>query len=310
MSALAVWDAARVLRLGPLAAVDALEAALVAGLDPEADPPRAVIDAPSGQLLLMPSVGGAHAGVKLATVGPGNPRRGLPRIQGLYILLDAATLTPVALLDGAALTTLRTPAVSALAVRHLASPGARRLVVFGTGPQAEGHVTALRMVRPLEEVVVVGRDEERVRALVARCADGGLTAWAGGPDAVAEADVVACCTTARSPLFDGRALPAHATIVAMGSHEPDAREVDDETVRRSTVVAESRAAALREAGDLVQAVRAGVLRPEQVGNLAELVAGSLRPEPDRPRLFASVGMAWEDLVVAAATHARDDESGP
>ncbi|MER6425712.1 hypothetical protein [Streptomyces sp. NPDC001137] len=114
------------------------------------------------------------------------------------------------------------------------------------------------------------------------------------------ADLVACCTTARTPLFDGSLLPATATVVAVGSHEPEAREVDETAVARSTVVVEAMSAALREAGDVVQAIEAGALDPQSLVGLADLVRGKAELPPGRPRFFKSVGMAWEDLVVAAA----------
>jgi ornithine cyclodeaminase len=92
-------------------------------------------------------------------------------------------------------------------------------------------------------------------------------------------------------------VPAHAVVVAVGSHEPDAREVDGELVARAEVYVESRAAALREAGDLI------IPSVDRVaGDLAELVTGRVRVAGDRPRLFKSVGMAWEDLVVAVTAY--------
>jgi ornithine cyclodeaminase len=219
----------------------------------------------------------------------------------VYLLLDAATLTPLALLDGAALTSLRTPAVSAVAVRRLSTVDSRRLVVFGTGPQAWGHVEAVRAVRPVEHVDVVGRRAGPVEDLVARCRAAGLSAAAAVPEAVAEADIVCCCTTARVPLFDSALLPDHATVVAVGSHEPDAREVDAALVRRAATVVEARSVALREAGDIIQA---GPPDPGALATLDELVRGLVTVAPDRPRLFKSTGMAWEDLVVAAAAYER------
>lgn len=301
ITGLALVDGAELRRRVSMArAVAALTEALRAGLDPEGDVPRAAVEVPAGQLLLMPSFAGRHAGVKIAGVAPANPARGLPRIVATYLLLEAATLRPVALLDGSALTLLRTPAVSAVAVRRLAVPDARRLVVFGAGPQAWGHVEALRVVRPLDSVGVVARTPGRAAELVRRCRDAGLAAEAVTAEAVADADVVACCTSAREPLFDGRAVPAHAAVVAMGSHEPTAREVDTALVRRATVVVEARAAAFREAGDLCVPLAAGEVTREAVaGNLAELVRGEVALAPDRPRLFKGVGMSWQDLVVAA-----------
>ena len=286
-------------RLPHAAAVDALEAALRGGLDPEADPPRSFVPAAGGELLVMPSAAGGGLGVKLVTVG------GEPRVQGVYVLFDGETLAPAALLDGIGLTDVRTSAVSALAVRHLAAREPRRLVVFGSGPQARAHVAALRAIAPIEHVAVVGRDRARAEALARELAarHGGLEAQAASADAVAGADVVCCCTTAREPLFDGDAVPEEAVVVAIGSHEPQAREVDERLAGRATVVVESRASALREAGDVIQAIEAGALREDELVALAELVRGDASPAPGRPRFFKSSGMAWEDLVLAAAVQA-------
>jgi ornithine cyclodeaminase/alanine dehydrogenase-like protein (mu-crystallin family) len=263
-------------RLSATAAIDALEAALLAGLDPEADPPRSALAVGDGELLVMPSAAAGHAVVKLVTVG------GEPRIQGVCVVFDAATLAPVALVDGIALTNVRTPAVSALAVRALAAPDARRLLVFGRGPQAHGHVEAIRAVRPIEHVDMVGRDA------------------VGASELVRAADIVCCATTAREPLFDGSLVADHATVVAIGSHEPEAREVDDALVGRATVVVESRVSALREAGDVIGAIAAGALREADLVTLADVVCGRVDVDPQCPRLFKSTGMAWEDAVVASA----------
>ncbi|MFE9254253.1 ornithine cyclodeaminase family protein [Streptomyces sp. NPDC006879] len=290
--------------LTPSGAADALAVALRSGVDPESCPHRSAVPVPSGELLLMPAAGARYSGVKVAGVAPGNTARGLPRITGSYLLLDGPTLHPVALIDGAALTALRTPAVSALALRHLAPPEARRLLLFGAGPQAHGHLdAALAAVPALAEVVVVGRDPARTGQLVARAAGQGLEARVGGPGDAAEADVIICCTTAREPLFDGALVSAGAVVVAVGSHEPAAREVDSALVRRSAVFVEARAAALREAGDLLVPEAEGVIGPGHVyGTLADLVAGRRAARPGYPQLFKSVGMGWEDLAVAEALY--------
>ncbi|MEU9420357.1 ornithine cyclodeaminase family protein [Streptomyces sp. NPDC048272] len=299
------WTAARMAGLlTPAAAADALADALRAGFDPETCPPRTALPVPGGELLLMPAAFGGYAGVKVAGVAPGNPVRGLPRITGSYLLLDGPTLSPLALFDGAALTALRTPAVSALALRYLA-PGDRppRMVLFGSGPQAYGHLEAVLAVRRPADVVVVARDPAGAGKLAAHARDLGLPARTGTASAVADADLIVCCTTAREPLFDGRLVAPGATVVAVGSHEPDARETDSALVRRAVVYVESRAAALREAGDLLVPEAEGLLGAGHVaGTLADLVAGRLPPpgRADSPRLFKSVGMAWEDLAVAVA----------
>ncbi|MBT2407757.1 ornithine cyclodeaminase family protein [Streptomyces sp. ISL-87] len=299
--------------LTPAAAADALADALRAGHDPETDPPRTALPVPGGELLLMPVASGAYAGVKIAGVAPANPERGLPRITGSYLLLDGPTLRPLALLDGAALTALRTPAVSALALRYLAPGGPPlRLVLFGSGPQAYGHLEAVLAVRELSRAIVVARDPVGAEKLAAHARTLGVSARTGTPADVAGADLVICCTTARTPLFDGRLVPAGAVVVAVGSHEPEARETDTALVRRAAVYVESRAAALREAGDLLVPESEGAIGPGHItGTLADLVAGRMPTagRPSCPQLFKSVGMAWEDLAVAVAMYRATGATG-
>lgn len=313
-------DAATLLRLvDPEAAVDALEQALLDGHAPGRTPPRSHVEATHGQVLLMPSEIGAWWGLKAVSIAPENPAAGLPRIQGLYLLMDAATLGPRLLVDAVALTTLRTPAVSALALRHLVPGPVRRLVVFGTGPQGFGHVTALHATgpgrAPLDRVTVVCRDAGRGSLAVQGFRAGHpalpeidvlpVADAAGVRAALAGADVVVCATTAREPLFDSALLGPQACVVAVGSHEPGAREVDSALVARATVVVESPLAGPREGGDLVIPERAGEL-PDgfRAHDLAALVRGEVPLEAGRPRFFKSCGEAWEDLVVAALAAER------
>jgi ornithine cyclodeaminase/alanine dehydrogenase-like protein (mu-crystallin family) len=258
-------------------AADSLEAALEHGLDPEVDTPRHAVSFDSGELLVMPSAVGRYATVKLVTVG------GTPRIQGFCAVFEPRTLAPVAILDGAALTTIRTAAISLVAARRLAPPRPRRLLIFGRGPQGLRHAEALEREFDLEEVSFAVRDS--CSAEVTRL--------------VSEADVICCATNSRTPLFDGRAVSDRALVIAIGSHEPTAREVDEHLVGRATLVVEAVRATLREAGDLIMA---GV-RANQVVNLAQLVSG-WQPPPGRPRLFKSTGMSWEDNVVANAIIGR------
>jgi ornithine cyclodeaminase/alanine dehydrogenase-like protein (mu-crystallin family) len=283
-------------------AVGAVAEAVRAGMGTA--PPRQTVDTSTGQILLMPAELEQFAGVKVVTIAPANPERGLPRINGVYVLFDAATLVPIAQLDAPALTAVRTAAVSALAVDRLAPSDASRLVVFGAGPQAHAHVAALAAIRPVRSVDVVARTVANADAVARTAAKLGLAArtvaTSDATRVVAAADLVACCTTARAPLFDSTGLPAQATVVAVGSHEPQARELDAALIRRATVVVESRASA-RTAGDVVLA---GEVDDVVAGDLADLLAGRISVEPGRPRVFKSVGEAWEDLAVAAAIYTR------
>jgi ornithine cyclodeaminase len=266
-------DVAR--HLTPSIAIDALEAALVAGFDPETDPPRRFVGLERGDLIMMPSELGGHLAVKLVTIG------GDPRVQGVVVVFSSETLAPVALIDGIALTNVRTSAVSALAVRHLARADAARLLIFGRGPQAHAHVEAISAIRPIAHVDLVGREA------------------AGAPELVAAADVICCCTTSSTPLFDGSLVRDGAAVVAIGTHDADARETDDALAARATVVVESRTSALREAGDVICAIESGALASGSLVTLAELARG-VAPLGSGPRLFKSSGMSWEDAVMAGA----------
>jgi ornithine cyclodeaminase/alanine dehydrogenase-like protein (mu-crystallin family) len=295
--------------LRPRDAVRALEEALRAGLDPSVTPPRSAVSTPQGELLLMPATGADAVGVKVVSVAPGNAGRGLPRIQGVYVLFDGATLTPRAVLDGAALTTLRTPAVSVAAVRPALAREQRplRVVVFGAGPQAAGHLRTLADTQrptsrhgPGLDATVVVRDVPRavlppMDGVSTRLVGAGSTAVRA---ALAAADVVVCATTARRPLFPADAVSDRAVVIAVGAHELEACEVEPALAARAQVVVEDRATALREAGVVRAAVEAGQLAAQDVVAIRDVVVGTAQVPSDRPLLFVSVGMAWEDLVVA------------
>lgn len=282
-------------------AITSLEQALLSGLEPEKSLPRSSVPLERGSFLLMPGEHGGYAGVKVVTVAPENHKRQLPKIQGNYLLFDSDSLRPLVLIDGVALTAIRTPAVSALAIHHLAPAGAVSLLVFGAGPQALYHVRAVAAVRELTTVTVVGRSETRSRAFVDQLRSEGYDACRGNASDVADADVITCCTSAREPLFDGSLVRDSAVVVAMGSHEPDAREVDDALVARSTVYVEDVETALREAGDVIIGIEHGVLAREDLRELASLVRTGARPRGG-PAFFKSVGMGWQDLITARVVY--------
>jgi ornithine cyclodeaminase/alanine dehydrogenase-like protein (mu-crystallin family) len=283
-------------------AVDALERAF--RLEAPGDgPARSHLAVPDGELLIMPvAAAGAGVGVKLVTLAPDNPARGLPFIHGVYVLFAPGTLEPVAVLDGGALTSVRTAAVSALATRWLARPDARRLVVFGAGTQARAHVAAMRAVRPIEQVAIVGRDPTRAAALVDELNADGVHATRETADAVATAEIVCTCTTSREPLFAASQLPSGVHVNAIGAYRPDMRELPPDALRRGLLVVETRASALLEAGDVLLAIADGAIAESDVRHeLAAVVRGEVaRSGPDQVTVFKSVGLALEDLAIATA----------
>ena len=272
--------------------------------------PRTVIRVPGraagdeAEMLLMPAHGEEGAGLKLVSIVRGNPTRGLPMIQGLYVLLAPDGMTPELMIDGAALTALRTAAVSALATRQLARPDSRNLVLFGAGAQAAAHVDAIRAVLPIERVTVVGSSaaSPRAAALVAQLLAAGVDAAVGDRSAVASADVVCTCTTSVAPVFADNDLRPGAHINAIGAYRLDMCEIPAGSLGRALLVVESVAATLAEAGDVVRAIDSGALPASGFAyELHELLNGGVgREDEAQITVFKSVGLAVEDLIVARA----------
>lgn len=270
-------------------------------------PERVQLRAPDGGAwLTMPSADAdGWFGVKQVSVLPRNPARGLPSVQAWYTLMgpDGA---PVLATDAGLLTKLRTAAVSAIAADLMAPAPAASLLVVGTGALAPWMARAHLQVRAYERVVVWGRRTGRAEAVVSELARD----FEGAPvrpalavardleEAVRWADVVTVATTSREPLVRGEWLRAGQHLDLVGAFTRAMRETDAEAVRRSQVVVDDARAARAEAGDLAHAADEGWSWDELAGDLADALAGRLRRDPTRPTLFKSVGLAFEDLVLA------------
>jgi ornithine cyclodeaminase/alanine dehydrogenase-like protein (mu-crystallin family) len=219
----------------------------------------------------------------------------------LYLLFNAADGTPIAMFDGAALTTLRTPAGSALATDALARYNVKTIGVLGTGPQALAHPGAVRTVRPsLESVVVAGRRPGAVEEVVRQLRTEGFDARPGSWDEAAGCDVVCGCTRADQPLFGAAALRPGSHLNLVGSYRLDLREVGAEVVAASTVIVDELMAAKTEAGDLHLAAVEGLWAWDRVaGDLADVACGLVTRQSDSQiTMFKSVGLAVQDLAVA------------
>lgn len=291
-------DAARVRdALSPETAVASLRQRLLTD-PPSADrPSRSFVPVRRGELLVMPDESASAVGMKILSIARDNPARNLPAIQGIYLLMDAETLTPQALFDAAELTCVRTSAVSMLAVTHLNPPSRPQVVVVGTGPQALAHCHAAGLLEP-SEVGVIARTRDHGDALVETARQRGLNVRRVEHSALAEADVIVCCTTAREPIISSKDVKDDVIIVAIGSHEPTARELATDLMDDAFVVVESRENARREAGDIIIAEHERG-RDLIDATLDDLVRASTAPRSGR-RIFKSVGDAWEDLTIAQA----------
>ena len=261
-------------------------------------------------LLLMPAwQARRHIGLKSVTVFPGNTKRGLPAVMGIYLLLDGKTGSPIALIDGPTLTVRRTAAASALASRYLSRPDCERLLMVGTGALAPHLILAHAAVRPICNVLIWGRTEEKA-AKLARHLDRREFRVAHTTDlkaAVRGAHIISCATLSSEPLVHGAWLQPGQHLDLVGGFRPDMRETDDESIRRARVFVDTRAGATEEAGDIVQPLESGVLSHEDIAaDLYELARGEKagRRFYDQITLFKSVGTAIEDLAAAQLTVER------
>jgi len=305
MTVLPHFDAEAIVAAVPMA--DAVEVLRAAFRDlGDLHPRRQVSLGPADDLLMMPAVAPTGIGVKIVTVVSGNPARGLPLIHGHYLFCDRETGVPLATLDGSALTALRTPAASALATDVLARSDVRTLGIFGTGVQAAGHVEAVLAVRPgIEAVVVCGRTPEQGEAFAVSVDAGDRTVAAATADEVAACDVVCGCTSSTEPVVPTAAVRPGTHVNLVGSYSTARREVDDDLVAAATVFVDEREAAAEEAGELIHAAAGDWSFDRIAGDLAELATGQVgRTADDEITLFKSVGLAVEDVVVAAAVVAR------
>lgn len=259
-------------------------------------------------LLLMPAWTGAgvspsFVGTKIVSIYRGNAARGLPSVQGSYLLNDGATGVPLAVLDGSRLTVWRTAAASALATRLLARRDASRMVMVGAGALAPFLIRAHAAERPLTDIALWNHRADRAVAVAAELAAAGLPVRAAASleEAVRDADIVSCATLSQDALVRGAWLKPGAHVDCVGAFRPTMRETDDDCIRRASLFCDTRGGALKEGGDLALPIASGLITSADVrADLFDLARGVHpgRTADDEITLFKSVGTAIEDLAAA------------
>jgi ornithine cyclodeaminase/alanine dehydrogenase-like protein (mu-crystallin family) len=236
---------------------------------------------------VMPAVTADAMGAKLVSFYPGNAGTGVPTHHAVIVLLRTDTGEPMAVMDGRLITEMRTAAVSAAATKYLAAADAHVLALIGSGVQAAAHLEALRQVRNFAEVRIWSRTPEHAQRFAGRHGVRATTA----EDAVRGADVVVTATSAVEPILKGAWLKPGAHVNAVGSPRPDWRELDDAAMANLLVV-DSRAAVLRESGDVI------LSRAAIHAEIGEIFAGAVSVPPEKTTIFKSVGLAVEDIAAA------------
>ena len=296
--------------------IEAMEAVLAAlGRGDVTMPLRTIFRVPDESVLglgLMPAHRGGSEPVialKEVVVAPGNSARGLDPHQGAVLLHDGTTGQLVAVINASPITEIRTAAVSAVATKVLARPGARHVAILGSGVQGRSHAVAVREVLPEAELRVWSRSPAHAEALALEAHAVVCTTVA---EAVAGADVICTCTAAAEPILSLSDLAPGAHVNAVGSSGPWARELDADLVAAASLFVDRRESTVNESGDYLGAVAARGIGPEHI--LAELGEVLVGAHPGRRRdeeltVFKSLGLAAEDLAAAVLCVARAREQG-
>jgi ornithine cyclodeaminase/alanine dehydrogenase-like protein (mu-crystallin family) len=290
--------------------IPALRAMFVSGC---VVPPRHVheLNSPSGEgmtSLLMPAwQEGRCYGIKTINIAPGNAARGLPGLHATYVLFDAVTGVPLALMDGNEITARRTAAASALAASYLAPDDAQHLLIVGAGRIARLLPDAYRAVRPIDRVTVWARTLANSEALAAELRSQGHNAAAANnlQSAVRRAHIISCATLSTTALIEGAWLQSGSHLDLIGSFTPAMHEADDACFANAAVYVDTEEA-LHKSGDLIGARRRGVFGDKDIrGTLATLSRQRIREVKNKlptalpgRTVFKSVGTALEDLAAA------------
>ncbi|HXG58714.1 MAG TPA: ornithine cyclodeaminase family protein [Thermoanaerobaculia bacterium] len=279
------------------------------------NPLRVPLRAPGakGLLGLMPAFRGGEDPVwalKEVCVQPDNPSRGLDTHLGAVLLHDGVTGELRLIASAAAITAIRTAAVSAVATRLLAREDASTLAILGAGVQARSHLRAIPLVRAVGEIRICSRTAARARELAAL--DPRARAVDSVEDAVAGADIIVTATSSREPVLRREWIAGGAHINAVGSSVASARELDAATVAAASLFVDRRESTVNESGDYLAALREGAISEGHIrAELGEILLGSAqgRNSRDEITLFKSLGLAAEDLAAAAFLFRKGSGSG-
>ncbi|NYT84421.1 ornithine cyclodeaminase family protein [Pollutimonas harenae] len=260
--------------------------------------------------LIMPAwVEGGFMGIKTVNIAPGNSALGKPGLHSTYLLFDATTGEPLALMDGDEITSRRTAAASALAASFLAREDAARILIVGTGRVASLLADAYAVVRPGCQVQVWNRQESSAVRLVQDLQNRGFDALLARDlsEAVASADIVTCATLASAPIVHGEWLQPGSHLDLIGSFTPAMREADDHAFKDARIYVDTQEALIKS-GELLEPMSRKVFTSgDVVATLEDLCRdGSKGRQSQQERtVFKSVGTALEDLTAATLVYGHE-----
>lgn len=252
-------------------------------------------------------------------ISPGffdNPKLGLPSTNGLMVLFSAKTgLVEAVLLDNGYLTDVRTAAAGAVAAKHLSRPNAKRAGVMGSGMQARLQMAALKLVRPIESILVWARDGDKATDLAGQlAADLEIEAKATEDREVLvrESDIVVTTTPSRAPLLEAGWLHPGLHLTAMGSDAEHKNEIAPEALVQTDLYVCDRQSQCQVLGELHHAIDAGLITADSVQTeLGQIIAGQVggRSGADQITLCDLTGTGVQDTAIATLAHQRAEAAG-
>lgn len=290
--------------------IESIESAVVAfSAGHVVQPVRTVLETPGGFFGSMPAYLGSTPamGAKLVTVFHGNTGKGLPTHLATIILLDPSTGGLLALMDGRFITEARTGAASAVAARYLAREDSSVLAIIGSGVQARSHLEALSLVRTFSEVRCWSPTAANARKFASEAGNSAVRVSESAEAATRDADVIVLVTASNTPVIQDAWVKPGACVISVGACRPTQREMDPALVARARLVVDSRAAALKESGDVVQGIRDGLFGEDHIAaELGQVAANPKlgRTAADQVTIFKSLGMAVEDVAAAELAYRR------
>lgn len=277
-------------------------------------PPRQHVDWDGNTLLTMPAISADAVGIKLVCVVPANRTRGIPVTSGIMVLNDAETGLPLAMLNAATLTALRTGAVGALTVKYSTPHSIESLGIIGCGVQGAWQAVFVHAVRPIREIYCVRRSERSFEQFCStvrsQIPDARITVCDNARELLARTDLIIAATTSSEPVLpDEPTLLAGKHFVSVGSFRRDMQELPDSVYRLAGAVVIDSEAARHEVGDLLRCVDSGAVPASNVIFIGQLVTGHRTIDTSRTTACKTVGMALYDLYAAHAMYSSAKRAG-
>ncbi len=266
-------------------------------------PDRVSMGFSNNTLLLMPAQSGKYFGTKLVSLFPDNPLKNEPVIKGIVVLNNGENGDPIAILNGAKLTAIRTAAVSAAGIRYTTPLDASTLGLIGAGVQGMHQVLAACQVRPIRKIYILDKHADRsktfIGCLAASLPDVELIQVSTSEELLKSAEIIITATNSNRPvLADDPVLLKNRHIIAIGSYKPQMRELPDSLFRLIDHCFVDVRFALEESGDLIHPLEMGLIKQKQVISIGSLISGKVTADTHSTTLFKLVGMALFDLFTA------------